>query len=295
MIIPIQLQKNIISIYGEEGQKWLDTLPILLDDCKTKLQLSLDKCYPDLSFNYVAPALLHDGNEVVLKCGVPGKTQHQEASALRHFNGQGCIKLLYLDESIGVMLLEKADPGRLLEDYTDENQACIFAVELMHQLHKPLENENGFSTLQNWFAGFDELRHRFNGNTGPFPKLLLDKAQKISHNLLTSMNRKVLLHGDLHYANILSSKEHGWIAIDPKGVIGEPEFEIPLPRLGKKINKKIIQHNVDRFIEISGFDRQRILGWLFTKAVLAAWWSFEDNGEIWMPFIECAEVVSSIS
>ena len=28
---------------------------------------------------------------------------------------------------------------------------------------------------------------------------------------------------------------------------------------------------LDRFIEISGFDRQRIIGWLFSKAVLAAW------------------------
>jgi hypothetical protein len=33
------------------------------------------------------------------------------------------------------------------------------------------------------------------------------------------------------------------------------------------------------------------LGWAFSKAVLAAWWSFEDSGEIWQPFLDCAEIL----
>lgn len=34
-----------------------------------------------------------------------------------------------------------------------------------------------------------------------------------------------LLHGDLYPDNILSS-QRGWLVIDPKGVIGEREFEL---------------------------------------------------------------------
>ena len=35
----------------------------------------------------------------------------------------------------------------------------------------------------------------------------------------------MLLHGDLHHQNILLSEQRGWIAIDPKGVIGAPCLE----------------------------------------------------------------------
>jgi len=44
----------------------------------------------------------------------------------------------------------------------------------------------------------------------------------------------VVLHGDLHHFNILSSGDR-WLAIDPKGIIGEPEFE-PAAYLENKID-----------------------------------------------------------
>ncbi len=97
----------------------------------------------------------------------------------------------------------------------------------------------------------------------------------------------------MHYANILLSDRHGWLSIDPKGLIGEREYEIPFPRISEagNINKISIRRRLDQFIEVCGFDRQRILAWAFSKAVLAAWWSFEDNGEVWQPFLDCAEIL----
>src|SRR6266567_6137524 len=35
----------------------------------------------------------------------------------------------------------------------------------------------------------------------------------------------VLVHGDLHHDNVLSSARAGWLAIDPKGVAAEPAYE----------------------------------------------------------------------
>lgn len=296
MIIPDQLQKNIISIYADKGRKWLTDLPALLSYCESHLAIKLESCYSNLSFHYVAPAVFSNGKKAVLKCGVPtDQGLEKEVMALRHFNGQGCVKLFHFDQAFGFMLLEKADPGEILETLADEQQACVSAVNVMHQLHKPVTEVNQFDTLQNWFAGLNDFHQQYQDRTSLFSVKLIDKAQRICHDLFSSMNKKVLLHGDLHYANILSSNEHGWIAIDPKGVIGEAEFEIPLPRLGQEINKKTIQRHIDRFVEIAEFDRQRIIDWLFVKAVLAAWWSLEDNGEIWQPFIECAELVSHIN
>ena len=35
-----------------------------------------------------------------------------------------------------------------------------------------------------------------------------------------------LLHGDLQHYNVLFDTDRGWLAIDPKGVVGELEHEI---------------------------------------------------------------------
>lgn len=36
----------------------------------------------------------------------------------------------------------------------------------------------------------------------------------------------MLLHGDLHHYNVRFDRDHGWNAIDPKGVVGEFEYEV---------------------------------------------------------------------
>ena len=286
------LIKNIISMYGETGQQWLNQLPLLLADYEEQWQLTLGKPFSNLSFNYVTEALLSDGTSVVLKCGVPNKELMQEAAALKHFNGCGAVKLLQSDAEQGVLLLEKITPGIMLEDDHQSRNATAYAVEVMRKLHKPIHDTSPFPTLQDWFKGFDRLYMQFNGTTGPFPTALIERAQNISHDLLTSMTKQVLLHGDLHYANILFSDTKGWLAIDPKGVIGEPEYDIPLPRLNaKQMTAHELQYELDHLIELSGFDKTRIMHWFFCKIALAAWWSFEDSGEIYQPFLDYAQMV----
>lgn len=293
-IVPDQLEKNILSLYGDKGREWLQDLPSLLIQYEQLFEISIQPCYQDLSFHYVAPVVMKNAHQAVLKCSPPGTINKSEIAALKYFNGVGCVKLYHADAQANVMLLEKADPGFMLETINDLDQAAKIAVNVMRLMHKPIKDMQAFDSLHDLFEGFIHLRQQFQGKTGPFSEYLVDRAERVSRELLDSMSHMVLLHGDLHYANILSSKEHDWVAIDPKGVIGEPEFEIPLPRLGESMNQLAIKDNIDRFIAVSGYDRQRILGWLFAKSMLAAWWSFEDHGKIWKSFIQCAEVIEKL-
>jgi streptomycin 6-kinase len=295
MNLPKELIKNLINIHGVQGKKWLDALPSFISSYEKKWQFTLESFFNNASFNVVAAVTLTNGSPAVLKCSIPSKEFTNEIAALQHFNGTGAVKILRSDHNTGIMLLEKLTPGTFLEESSNEMQNTLISVELMNKLHKTIQEEEIplFPSLANWFQGFDRLYQYFQGETGPIPKGLIDRAQAISKELLASMGPLVLLHGDLHYANILLSDKHGWLSIDPKGVIGEREYEIPFPRISEagNINKISIKRRLDQFIEISGFDRQRILGWAFSKAVLAAWWSFEDNGEIWQPFLDCAEIL----
>jgi streptomycin 6-kinase len=103
----------------------------------------------------------------------------------------------------------------------------------------------------------------------------------------------VLLHGDLHHFNILSS-DRGWLAIDPKGVIGPAAFDIgallinPWVVSGRVGDAPRVIH--DRIAALSGrlgIDRQTVRDWGLVRAVLSACWSLEE-GQDWEPAMQCA-------
>jgi streptomycin 6-kinase len=106
------------------------------------------------------------------------------------------------------------------------------------------------------------------------------------------------LHGDLHHENILQAQRQPWLAIDPKGVVGEPAYEVGAllrnmaPRLLKGSQpSQIVARRAGILSEELGFDRTRLLGWGLAQAVLAAWWCIEDGVDGWEGFIRCAELI----
>jgi streptomycin 6-kinase len=46
-------------------------------------------------------------------------------------------------------------------------------------------------------------------------------SAETAHALLAAPREITVLHGDIHHDNILHFGERGWLAIDPKGLIGE--------------------------------------------------------------------------
>lgn len=57
------------------------------------------------------------------------------------------------------------------------------------------------------------------------PELGGDVGGELVAELVASPASRLLLHGDLHQFNILAAGKE-WLAIDPKGLIGERECEI---------------------------------------------------------------------
>lgn len=51
------------------------------------------------------------------------------------------------------------------------------------------------------------------------------RCAAVANVLLSSPHDEVVLHGDLHHGNILDFGTRGWLAIDPKGLVGERGFD----------------------------------------------------------------------
>ena len=303
--IPDTFTRFMFELHGEEGRTWLERLPAILRACEQRWHLTLGTPVANLSYHFVIPGIRDDGTPVVLKAQSPTREFSEELEALRLFDGHGMAKLLDYDLNDEVMLLEQLRPGISLRKMEDDEQAISIATNVMKRLWRPAPAVHPFATVEKWGLGFTRLRKHYGGGNGPFPKALLEEAETLYADLSASMGKRMLLHGDLHQDNILSSERNGWLAIDPKGLIGEPAYETGsllrnfLPELLKQPDpKRILARRIDQFSEELGFDRARIRGWGISQAVLSAWWDDEDTGYLG-PNAEgalaCARLLSEIT
>jgi streptomycin 6-kinase len=296
---PADLARTVVELHGAEGVEWLRRLGGLLGDCAERWSLSLLPPFDHLTYNYVAPAILDDGTDVVVKAGVPNAELAAEIEALRLFDGRAAVRLLEADRKRGVLLLERLKPGSSLRYLSDE-VATSAAVKVMQGLWKPAPLGHPFPTVGDWASGLARLRAQFAG-TGPLPSQLVERAERVFAELMASMDDPVLLHGDLHHMNILAAEREPWLAIDPKGVVGEPAYEVgallrnPMPELLSEPSVgRVLERRVDQLVAETGFERGRVLGWGMAQAVLSGWWSLEDHRHGWEPSIRCAEILATI-
>jgi streptomycin 6-kinase len=257
--------------------------------------------FSGLSYNYVAPAVRWDGTPTVLKLGFPNRELRTEIAALRLINGNGIVQLLDADPDQGALLLERLQPGTSLSSLPDDVRATSIAAQVMRQIWRAVPPEHAFPSITEWADGLAKLRLRYGGTTGPFPTCLVEEAEALFSELTRSMAEPMLLHGDLHHDNILAAERQHWLAIDPKGVVGEPAYEVgallrnPGTRLlAEPQPARILARRVYQLAEELGFERTRLRGWALAQAVLAAWWSLEDHGYGWERGLAYAELLAKI-
>lgn len=299
-IIPDDFARTIAEVHGEKGRQWLADLPALLADLEQRWGLTVNAPFPNLSYNYVAPTVTTEGVEVVLKVGVPNPELASECAALRLYDGRGSVGLRESDARAGALLLERLRPGAALWDRTDDEQSTAIAASVLKQLRRPAPREPyPFPTVEDWADGLARMRHRFGGGTGPLPAVLVDQAEALFRDLLATSDAPALLHGDLHHGNILSAERAPWLAIDPKGLIGEPAYDTgawlrnPLPQLlNWPSPKAVLARRIAIFAETLTLDPARIQAWGMAQAVLSAWWTVEDHGYGWEPALALAELLA---
>lgn len=76
------------------------------------------------------------------------------------------------------------------------------------------------------------------------------------------------------------------MTIDPKGVVGELEFELgaalrnPWDRPSLFTDPGVIRRRVRVLSDTLHLDECRVRGWAFAQAVLSAVWTIEDEGRL---------------
>ena len=175
----------------------------------------------------------------------------QEADALRQWEGDGAVPLLRHDPERRALLLGRARPGDDLASL-DEDDATAIAVELGCRLWRPA------GPPFRWI-GDHVPRWLERPEDGP-GRRLIPVARRLFGEL--EVGAATLVHGDFHHHNVLSSGA-GYVAIDPKPMLGEPEYDVasflwnPIPY---RMRLDVTERRLAAFAA-AGLDEWRMRAW----------------------------------
>lgn len=222
-----------------------------------------------------------DDRAVVLKVvRAPGDEWHA-GEILAAFGGEGTARVLAHEP--GAALLERVVPGTSLTSLALEgrdDEATEILADVIQRMGASEPRVTRAPTVEEWGRGF---RSYLESGDAQVPAGLVDRAWEVYARLFASQQHTRLLHGDLQHYNVLFDADRGWLAIDPKGVVGEVEYELgaslrnPGERPDLFASPEIVSRRVGQYAAQLGVDADRALRWAYAQAVLSAIWSVEDG------------------
>src|SRR3954447_14909917 len=276
-VLPADLQKQ--RGLGPDWALWLDRLPApflgLLDEWE--LTRDGDELWHGFC-SLVAPVRTADGEPAVLKVGFDRDDESEhEALALQHWHGDGVVRLLRADPRRRALLLERLDRRDLTEVWDVE--ACEIVAGLYPRVHRPAlpQLRTVTSYVERWLDSLALLP-----SAAPVPRRLVEQALSLGRDLVAdpaSVGR--LVHGDLHYENVLAADREPWLVIDPKPMSGDPHYEVA-PMLWNRYDEYAgdvrdgVRRRFHALVDAAGLDEARARDWVVVRMVLNANWSIED-------------------
>jgi streptomycin 6-kinase len=263
---------------GPDWERWVDRLPRRLDGLLEEWELTLDGWSMHGYCSIVVPVRTSEAQPAVLKVAfdVDEESEH-EPLVLRHWGGRGAVRLLRADPHRRAMLLERLHQ----EDLTTvpDLEACEVVAALYPRLHLPALPQllTVTSYIERWSAALARMPRN-----APIPRRMVEQALSLARELVTDpASTGVIVHGDLHYLNVLASDREPWLVIDPKPMSGDPHFE-PAPMLWNRMEelgdavRTGVRRRFHTLVDAAGLDEARARDWVIVRMVLNAHWAVED-------------------
>jgi streptomycin 6-kinase len=269
--IPEPFAADIVASRGAAGREWLQRLPDVVAGLCADWDLTLEGPPWWGYLALVVPVHGPDQRPAVLKVSWPGPDQAPEAPALAAWDGDGVVRLLRHDPSRWALLLERLNADR---DLTSEpvDRAIQIIGGLLVRLHRPpvpAEIPTLAAMATRWTH---ELPRLWPAADPPWPSRICSEVVATCQNLGTGSPTK-LLHADLHFENVLAADREPWLAIDPKGLAGDPAFEcwsVLWNRFEEYASTRDVKRRLDAWCEAAEIDRDRARAWARVRSVADA-------------------------
>ena len=281
MKLNVKFISNIQEVYGELGTSWLNNLSSSISLLCEKWNFRFIKVMPNLTYHFVALVENYNSNQnAILKIAPTNQNIVTEAKWFQYFD-KGIPKIYWVDEEHHAFLKDHLDPGKPLSsliEIDDDN-----ATRIICQVIRELQSTKQMIPLP--FQHLSTLSSCFSILEGRIDSRLLSQAVSWFHELTSESTHAVLLHGDLHHENILSSGET-WKVIDPHGYVGDPVFECSVMIYNPTLfpQEHSLPQTIERRLKILSeelrFDAKRVHAWAFCMTMLSIAWTVEDHGHV---------------
>ena len=219
------------------------------------------------------------GRPAMLKI-VTHPDERNGAAALAWFGGQGAVEVLERDgDALLMARAEGAGDLTLMVARGEDDAATRIICSVVQRLHAP-RPEPAPAELTPLTRRFRAL-FRVADAPGADPHYV--QAAAMARRLLAEPLNAVVLHGDIHHENILRDPRGGWVAIDPKGLVGEATFdycntlENPIAHKDVVLRPGRLRSQAEVIAEAAGIDLKRLLEFTFAFGALSECWGVEDG------------------
>ncbi len=271
---------RVMGRRGPQWQSWVDGLPRTIRDQFDEWDLHADGPALHGHCSIVLPVRTGEGAPAVLKAAFPDDESAHEHLALRRWAGVGAVRLLRADPHRRTMLLERLHHRNLNELWDIE--ACEIVAQLYGRIHVPALPQ--LRSLAELISRSSADLARLPRNA-PVPHRLVEQAITLGSDLAADTGATgTLIHGDLHYANVLAGDRDPWLVIDPKPINGDPHYEVA-PMLWNRWDELAgyvrdgVRRRLSALVDAAGLDFDRARAWVVVRMVHNAMWELTESPE----------------
>lgn len=224
-----------------------------------------------------------EGHAMMLKAHM-AEQEVAGSAFLATYGGRGAVHV-YEREADAVLMERATGPRDLINIALEAGELAAFQVlcdqlVVLHMLTGPFDPAP--IPMDLWFSALPLTAERLGG--------IYAKAADLVSRLLATTDRIAPLHGDLHHGNLLDGGARGWLAIDPKGLIGDPAYDYaimlclnlaaPTEGPAKAVD---VARRVPVVAAMTGLSAPRLLAWTTCLCALySAWFEGHERGEPWV-------------
>ncbi|MFJ2190155.1 aminoglycoside phosphotransferase family protein [Kitasatospora sp. NPDC087861] len=276
---------------GRAGSRWLAALPDTVATWCDRWDLKVDGP-PMHGYNSLVVPVRRDGEPLALKVTWPDRQMEEQVLALRLWDGHGAVRLDDADTTAGVMLMQRLDHTRPLREMPLEEAVPVIG-SLLRRL--AVEPPHGLRTTGGIAAGH---RREFVGQWEelgrPMPRRTLDRGLDLAEEL-SNDDYTVLVNNDLHYDQVLRTRNGGWAVVDPLIVRGVLEFQVA-PLLWSRFDElgsSRVEWCVDALADAADLDRDRARKWALLRAI--EYWMWGLRAGFTEDPVRCSHIVEALT
>ncbi|MGW3286880.1 aminoglycoside phosphotransferase family protein [Streptomyces sp. NPDC001002] len=275
--VPETFARSTVEREGETGAAWLAELPGIVDELLLIWGCTRDGQVMHGGVGVIVPARRSDRSPAVMKVSFPHPGNVHEPDAFDAWQGRGAVLLYARDDERFAMLLERVHTSTLAE-VEDGDEVVSVAGRTNRRLAVPAPPE-----LPRLREQADAWEQQLRTDAEEFSDALSRRTVDAAVATVREVGRDqpdLLVHGDLHGRNILRAEREPWLAVDPKGYVGDPAYDSGALLKSRALGiveaddrSKAVHRILDMFAETAELDRERVRRWAHFHAVQAAFWA----------------------